>query len=345
MDRRALGAAGPVRTFAALAALMAAGLTLPAGQPRPGPASPVRPAATGMVIRMAGPAGRAPSRPGFRMHTLTIKGVSLAGRPDTGDRVQLFDVDDTTLIDPQAGSGVFDDGVVKYSVPSGHYFAIAEFGGSSRVPGNRFVVLPQFSVAGNRTVTIHGTAADSKVTMVTPRPATTLGTDAWLLRTGAAGPPILLELYFPGTSVWLSPARTRPTVGTLRVAVNQHLESPPGHGIPYEYTLSYTDPPGIIPVQRYPVRAASLATVHERFYQAAPAAGGFAFNGSFPATSPNGNRAWFGFIEPGRAVAEAARAADRVRRRHGLGTDGMVRAVRTRPGAVGAGRHPAAAPR
>ncbi len=53
---------------------------------------------------MAAPAGRAPARPGFPMHTLTIKGFSLAGKPDTGDLVQLFDVDDTTLIDPQAGS-------------------------------------------------------------------------------------------------------------------------------------------------------------------------------------------------------------------------------------------------
>jgi len=70
--------------------------------------------------------------------------------------VQLFDVDDTTLIDPQAGSGVFGNGVVKYSVPAGHYFAIAEFGGSGRTPGNRFVIVPQFSVTGNRTVTIRG---------------------------------------------------------------------------------------------------------------------------------------------------------------------------------------------
>lgn len=232
------------------------------------------------------------------MHTLTIKGFSLAGTPDTGDRVQLFNVDDTTLIDPQAGSGVFDHGVVKYSVPSGHYFAIAEFGGPGRVPGNRFVVLPQFSVAGNRTVTIHGTTADSKVTMVTPRTATVLTTDVWLLRTGATGPPIVAELYFPGATVWLSPTRARPTVGTMRVAVNQHLESPPGRAVPYEYTLSYTDPPGVIPVQRYVVRAASLATVHERFYQAAAAAGGFALNGSFPGTNPNNNRDWFGFIEP-----------------------------------------------
>ncbi len=316
MDRRVLGAAAPMRTFAALAVLMAAGLMLPASQSRPAPARPVpawsrsvprlgpatfrsaRPRAAGMVIRMAGPAGRASARHEFHMHTLTIKGLSLAGTPDTGDLVQLFDVDDTTLIDPQAGSGVFDNGVVKYSVPSGHYFAIAEFGGSSRAPGNRFVILPQFSVTGNRTVTIRGTAADSKVTMVTPRPAAPLTTDVWLLRTGAAGPPIVLELYFPGTSVWLSPTGARPTVGTLRVAVNQHLESPPGHGIPYEYTLSYTDPPGIIPAQRYLVRAASLATVHERFYQAAPAAGGFGFNGSFPGTNPNNNRDWFGFIEP-----------------------------------------------
>jgi hypothetical protein len=336
MDRRAPRAAAPARTFAALAALLAAGLSLPAGQPRPAPArpaparpAPARPAparlasarpgpawsspvlrlgpaafrparsrAAGMVIRMAGPAVRVPARPRFHVHTLTIRGFSLAGKPDTGDQVQLFDVDDTTLIDPQAGSGVFDNGVVKYSVPSGHYFAIAEFGGSGRTPGNRFVIVPQFSVTGNAAVTIRGTAADSKVTMVTPRPATALTTDVWLLRTGRSGPPIVLELYFPGTPVWLSPASTRPTVGTLRVAVNQHLESPPGRAVPYEYTLSYTDPPGIIPAQRYLVRAADLATVHERFYQAAPATGGFAFNGSFPGTNPNLNQEWFGFIEP-----------------------------------------------
>jgi hypothetical protein len=316
MDRRALGSAAPMRTFAALAALMAAGLTLPASQPRPAPARPVPawsrsvprlgpaafrppgPRAAGMVIRMAGPAGRATARPEFHMHTLTIKGFSLAGTPDTGDPVQLFNVDDTTLISRQAGAGVFHDGVVKYSVPAGHYFAVAEFGGSGQTPGSHFVIMPQFSVTGNRTVAIRGRAADSEVTMVTPRPATAIDTGAWLLRTGRSGPPIVLEMYFPGTPVWLSPASTRPTVGTLRVAVNQHLESPPGRAVPYEYTLSYTDPPGIIPAQRYVVHAADLATVHERFYQATPAAGGFAFNGSFPATNPNLGRAWFGFIEP-----------------------------------------------
>jgi hypothetical protein len=311
MDRRAPRAAASARTFAAVAVVLAAGLAPPAGPHRPapsrprsvsagpapgGPSRPARPPAAGMVIRMAAPPRQFAARPRFRMHTLTIKGFSLAGKPDTGDLVQLFDVDNTALLDPQAGAGVFHDGVMRYSVPSGHYFAIAEFGGSAKAHGNRFVVLPQFTVTGNRTITIRGTAASSEVTMVTPRPATTLTTDVWLLRTGTAGPPIVLELYFPGTSVWLSPSRARPTVGTLRVAVNQHLESPPGHGVPYEYTLSYTDPPGIIPPQRYLVRNAGLATVHERFYQAVPGSGGWAFNGSFPGTNPNVNQQWFGSI-------------------------------------------------
>jgi hypothetical protein len=144
MDRRAPGPATPMRTFAALAALLAAGLTLPAGQPRPaaaqpvpawsrsvprpGPAAlrPVRRRAPGMVLRMAGPAGRAPARPGFRMHTLTIKGFGLAGTPDTGDLVQLFDVDDTALIDPQAGSGVFDNGTISPGMRSAGCSAAAE---------------------------------------------------------------------------------------------------------------------------------------------------------------------------------------------------------------------------
>jgi hypothetical protein len=159
MDRRALGAATPARRFAALAVLVAAGLTLPAAHPRPGPAAPAWHAAEGMVMRLAGPPGRAPVRPASRMYSLTIKGFSLAGTPDTGDLVQLFNVDDTTLISGQAGAGVFHDGVVKYSVPAGHYFAVAEFGGSGHTPGSHFVILPQFSVTGNRT--LRTSAADA----------------------------------------------------------------------------------------------------------------------------------------------------------------------------------------
>jgi hypothetical protein len=236
------------------------------------------------------------------MHTLTVKGTNLAGKPDTGDSVLVLNVDNTRTLDPIQSRQPFDHGVAKFSLPDGHYFALGQFGSVTvhghPGPATRYVVLPQFTVTGDTTVTMHETAADSKITMVTPRPATVLATGAWLRRTGTAGPPLLLELYPLPHPAWISPTHVKPTVGTLQWSVNEHLESPPGRKVPYEYTLSYTDPPGTIPVQRYVASAKDLATVHERFYQPVKASGSWAFNGSFPGTNANNNADWFGYIEP-----------------------------------------------
>ena len=258
--------------------------------------------AGGTTVGLAGAAPAVRPRLAAPMHTLTVKGINLAGRPDTGDGVLLLNVDNTRLLDPVASQQTFYHGVAKFSVPAGHYFGIGGFGAITLQghpgPDTRYVVLPQFTVTGNTTVTMHETAADSKVTMVTPRPATVLTTDVWLRRTGTSGPPLLLELYPVGHPMWISPAQVKPTVGTLQVSVNQHLESRPGRKVPYEYTLSYTDAPGTIPVQRYVVSAKDLATVHDRFYQPVKASGAWAFNGSFTGTNANNNADWFGFIEP-----------------------------------------------
>jgi hypothetical protein len=278
MHRRALGVAVRAGSFGALAAVVTATSLVP-------------------------PASAAPSRPApAHLYTLTVKGVNLGGHPDTGDGVLLLDVDNTKLLDPVESQQKFHDGVAKFSVPAGHYFALGGFG-TVKIHGQpaqatRYVVLPQFTVAGNSTVTMRAASASSKVTMVTPRPARVLTTDVWLRRTGASGPPLLLELYPPGRSVWISPTRVKPTVGTLQVSANQHLESPRGRAVPYEYTLSFTDPPGTIPVQHYAVPARDLATIHERFYQPVKSTGGWAFNGSFPGFNANNNNEWFGFIEP-----------------------------------------------
>jgi hypothetical protein len=236
------------------------------------------------------------------MHTLTVRGTNLAGKPDNGDNVLLLNVDNTRALDPVQSRQLFDHGVAKFSVPAGHYFALGQFGSVTvhghPGPAARYVVLPQFTVTGNTTVTMHETAANSKITMVTPRPATVLSTGAWLRRTGTSGPPLLLELYPLPHPAWISPTHVKPTVGTLQWSVNEHLESPPGHKVPYEYTLSYTDAPGTIPVQRYVASATDLATVHERFYQPVKASGSWAFNGSFSGTNANNNADWFGYIEP-----------------------------------------------
>ena len=282
MQHRALGRAVRAGTFGALAVVVTTISLVPAAGAARGRSTVARPAVP--------------------MHTLTVKGTDLAGKPDTGDSVLVLNVDNTRMLDPVQSQQPFDHGVAKFSVPDGHYFALGQFGSVTvhghPGPATRYVVLPQFTVTGDTTVTMHETAANSKITMVTPRPATVLATGAWLRRTGTSGPPLLLELYPLPHPAWISPTHVKPTVGTLQWSVNEHLESPPGHKVPYEYTLSYTDAPGTIPVQRYVASATDLATVHERFYQPVKASGSWAFNGSFSGTNANNNADWFGYIEP-----------------------------------------------
>jgi hypothetical protein len=257
--------------------------------------------ASGTQIALPGAAPAAPPHPNFPMHTLTVKGFNLAGKPDTGDFTGLFNVDDLNRLDPfiEASGNAFFHGTDKYSVPAGHYMLLALFGGSATEPPSRIVVLPQFTVSGNKSVTAREAAANSKITMVTPRPATVLDTNLWLLRRDAKRSPLAFEFLVLGKRpLWISPTHTRPTVGSLQVSVNQHLESTPGPGVPYEYTLSYTSAPGTVPAQRHVVHPADLATVHERFYQAVKAEGNWAFHGSFPGTNPDDIGQWFGFIEP-----------------------------------------------
>jgi hypothetical protein len=238
--------------------------------------------AGGTTIALAGtPPARLSPRPDYPMRTLTIKATNLLGKPDTGDIVNVFSVDNGNRDDGLNDQHVFYHGETRYSVPVGHYIAIGSFG----LAVEHVVVLPQLTVskAANTTVTMHEAAASSLFTMVTPRPTVALGQVVNLTRTVASGPPIgVLWFGGGGGDLYFSPTHAKPTVGTLRMEVNEELESPPGRGAPYEYALGYADPPGIIPVQRYVVRAKDLATIHERFDQPVKSSGLFWFSGAFP---------------------------------------------------------------
>ncbi len=91
-------------------------------------------------ISLPGAAGRAAQRPGprpagrhFPMETLTVTGTDLAGKPDTGDVVQIFNADNgLRFADPIESVNVFDKGVAKFSVPSGHYWAVGMFAQTRR---------------------------------------------------------------------------------------------------------------------------------------------------------------------------------------------------------------------
>jgi hypothetical protein len=214
-----------------------------------------------------------PRRPGFPMHTLTVRGTNLSGRPDTGGQVFVSNVTDPIKFnDPVESDSFFYHGTAKFSVPAGVYWAFGAF--YNRRGGLRLAILPQFTVRGDSTVTISERAADSKAAFITPRPAVNTGAMAFsLLRANRHGG--ASWTFFGQSSLWVSPISRPPSAGHLDAVTSTTLASPRGRGTPYTYALDFPAPPGTIPPQHFVVRPGDLATVHERYYQDATQAGGW----------------------------------------------------------------------
>jgi hypothetical protein len=245
----------------------------------------------GVSVALAGDgtAGRAaPPARHFPMHTLTVTGTDLAGRPDTGDEVWVLNVDNSNRFsDPLESISFFYHGTARYSVPSGHYLALAMFSDLSgtRLTGWHVTALPQFTVSRPAaTVHLDARAATSKLQWVTPRPADArCCSTVFLVRAPAVGQAYFFEFNPWGIAMWVSPTRHTPLTGALRESTTAFLPSPANHpGTPYEYHLANAGPEGVIPPVRYVVRPASLATVAARYDQPAASTGGVAAFGYFP---------------------------------------------------------------
>ncbi len=238
-----------------------------------GPAGPVSGAGRGSQGRGGG------SRPGFAMRTLTVTATNREGKPDTGDTVDVINVDNLNRFDGLGSTNVFYRGSTKFSVPAGHYWAVATFvavhhGGTAAI---RAVVLPQFAVrdAHNR-VHVAAARASSEVGAATPRPSVQQGAVLTIDRTTAARQDYV-EVYVVagGDTLWVNPESRRPATGSLRTYTALTLSSPAGRkGTPYVYNLAYAGPSGVIPAQSRIVAPASLATVTERYYQDVHSTGG-----------------------------------------------------------------------
>jgi hypothetical protein len=231
--------------------------------------------ARGLSIALAGTPAPNPVRPQFVQRTLTVKGRNLAGHPDSGDNVLVFNADNCARFgDPVETDNVFDHGVAKFSVPAGHYWAIGQFlrfaGGGFRL---HLAVLPQFTVSGNTTVQVAGRSATSKITFATPRPAVSEQTTFTLVRGGQAGSATGIGWAGINTQFWVSPTSSKPTVGTLQAFTAAELTSRPGAGLPYAYNLDFPGPAGLIPAQHFVLQPASLATISEHYYQDLPSTG------------------------------------------------------------------------
>jgi hypothetical protein len=82
----------------------------------------------GVRIALARAAVTPATRPGHPVHTLTVRGTNLAGRPDTGDSVFVWNVDNGHMSDFQHAFGTFHHGVATFRVPAGHYWAVGSSG-------------------------------------------------------------------------------------------------------------------------------------------------------------------------------------------------------------------------
>ena len=241
----------------------------------------------GVDIRLAGTPAPAPvARPAYQMRTVIVSGTNLAGRPDTGDLISVFNVDDGARLGAGGGSpGVFDHGTARFSVPAGHYTALAEFYSNSGL----HLVVVQFSVGRTApTTTLHVSArsASSRMTFTTPRPAVLQEDEFSMVRLAARYGGFFYYVYggrlYGGASLWISPTTARPTAGMLQTDSQATLTSPSSaRGTPYAYRLDFPAPGGIVPAQHFSPGAASLATVHEHYYQDLKSSGSWCTLGGY----------------------------------------------------------------
>ena len=243
----------------------------------------------GVDITLAGaPAAPPPvTRPAFPMHTLIVSGTDLSGRPDNGDVIRVFNVDDPVRFGFDSGS-FFYHGTARFSVPAGHYYAVANF--CCDRSAEHVVIVPQFTVSkatGPTTLHVSERSATSRISFTTQRPAVMQNERLVLLRQAArdggfgqswdAG-----GMFFLAHSLWVSPTRARPTVGTLQSETQATLSSPrSAHGAPYSYELDFPGPRGTIPLQHFTASSANLATIHDRFYQDARSSGSWCTLGGY----------------------------------------------------------------
>jgi hypothetical protein len=170
-------------------------------------------------------------------------------------------------------------------VPAGTYWVTGEFDGSSPASGflTRLDFLSQVKVDGDTTVHTTASAATSKVTMATPRPAQPVAVRFETNFTDRLGSTSSVDWYDAPGQIWVSPVPGKPAVGTLLCYAAEQLAgqtSPAAN--PYAYNLDYADPPGIIPPQDYVARPSNLAVITDRYYQDVRSTGAWLIWGGFP---------------------------------------------------------------
>ena len=211
-------------------------------------------------------AGSAPTtvHPDFDMRTLTVNGIDEAGNKNTGGALVIIaNVDDTAAYTRAVG---FNGQPTKVSLPVGHYAAIADFGGFFGTgAAEHVVVLPQFTVQADRSITLDARTATSAVSVSTPKPADLTDLQFAALRADAKGNQFGIENADVTADLFVTP--TKPvTVGTLHTYVKASLASPADASSRYRYELYFPGGDGVIEADQHHIATEqSLAEVDASF--------------------------------------------------------------------------------
>ena len=228
--------------------------------------------------------GQTPKSPRFPMHTVTVRGLTMAGHPDTGDLVFLYNATNSEIFgDPYEDPSAFYHGSAKFSVPAGQYWALAWITTVDK-KGNptdlRTVVLPRIVIKGNTTITMRARSATSELTFTAAKPTTMLGSVVQLVASDNRGDFEEFGLFGgPGFPEWFSPTTQRLAAGSLSEFASAWLTAPASgpsapDTAPDMYSGSFQNTSGLIGSQHFALRAASLATVHAVYASDVPTTGG-----------------------------------------------------------------------
>ena len=263
-------------------------------------------AAGGAAAAPAKAPGQRPTSPRFPMHTVTVRGQTMVGKPDTGDLVFLYNATNNAIYgDPYEDPSAFYHGAAKFSVPAGKYWALAWITTVNKKgypTGLRTVLEPRITIKGNATITMRARSATSELTFTAPKPTTQLGTVVQLNVTDPHGDEDGFGfLGGPGFPEWFSPTTQRLAAGTLTETANAWLTAPASgpaapETAPDMYAGLFANTSGLIGSQHFALPAAALATVHAVYASDTPTTGGvllsafggsgFAGGGSFGLISP-----------------------------------------------------------
>ncbi len=213
-----------------------------------------------------------PQTPAFKMHRVTLRGVTAAGQADTGDLVFLFDSANNAIFgDPYEDPNVFYHGTARFSLPAGNYYAFAWFttvNKKGQLTGLRAVLAPRIAITGDATITLRATDASSEVSFAAAEPTNLIASSVQFTISDTRDDINDFELIQGANMpVWISPTTRRLAAGSLEEFVNgwlqakTHVPASP-QTIPDLYAAEFQDVSGLIHAQHFVLPAKSLATVH-----------------------------------------------------------------------------------